>query len=74
MVWGACLSMGLSGVSLAVPVLAAGLPIGTNAMIFAQRYQTLEGESTTAVVLSTFCFIITAPLWLAILASTMSQP
>ena len=59
----------LSGVALAVPVLAAALPIGTNAMIFAQRYQALEGESTTAVVLSTFGFILTAPLWLAILSA-----
>lgn len=68
MVFGICRWLGLSGVELAVPVLAAGLPIGTNAMIFAQRYGALEGESTTAVVLSTFCFILTAPLWLVILS------
>ncbi len=58
--WG----FGLTGVPLSVVVMAAALPVGNNAMIFAQRYQTLEGETTTAVALSTFAFALTAPLWL----------
>jgi malonate transporter len=64
--WG----LGLSGMPLAVVVLAAGLPIGVNSLIFAQRYQALEAETTTAVVVSTLGFLFTAPLWLW-LASTL---
>ena len=36
-------------------------------MLFAQRYETLEAEATTAVLLSTLGFVVTAPLWLFIL-------
>ena len=61
--WG----LGLSGLPLAVVVMAAALPVGSNALIFAQRYQTLEGEATAAIVFSTLAFVVTAPLWLALL-------
>jgi malonate transporter and related proteins len=61
-------AMGLQGLPLAVVVMAAALPVGSNALIFAQRYQTLEAESTAAVVVSTVAFAISAPLWLAVLA------
>ena len=59
----------LNGVPLAVVVMMAALPAGSNALMFAQRYQTLEGEPTAAVVFSTLGFVITAPLWLALLAT-----
>jgi hypothetical protein len=62
--WG----LGLTGLPLAVIVMMAALPIGTNALVFSQRYETLEGEATTAIVLSTVAFVATAPLWLAVLA------
>jgi predicted permease len=58
----------LSGVPLAVVVMLAALPVGSNALIFAQRYRTLEAETTAATVLSTLAFVVTAPLWLAVLA------
>jgi malonate transporter len=61
--WG----MGLSGLPLSVVVMAAALPAGSNALIFAQRYSTLEAETTAAVVFSTLGFVLTAPLWLAVL-------
>ena len=61
--WG----VGLAGLPLAVVVMAAALPVGSNALIFAQRYQTLEGEATAAIVFSTLAFAATAPLWLAVL-------
>ncbi len=61
--WGA----GLSGTPLAVIVICAALPVGSNPLLFAQRYTTLEGEATTAIVISTFSFVITAPLWLLVL-------
>jgi predicted permease len=62
--WG----FGLSGVPLAVLVMAAALPTGSNALLFAQRYATLEAEATAATVASTVGFVATAGLWLALLA------
>lgn len=61
--WG----MGLQGLALSVVVMAAALPAGSNALIFSQRYETLEAETTAAVVISTLGFVLTAPLWLAVL-------
>ncbi|MDP1646625.1 MAG: AEC family transporter [Rubrivivax sp.] len=63
--WG---GFGLSGVPLAVVVMMAALPLGTNALIFAQRYDTLQAEATTAIVFSTLAFAATATLWLGVLA------
>lgn len=62
--WG----FGLHGLPLAVVVMAAALPVGSNALIFSQRYEALEAEATAAIVFSTFAFVATAPLWLAVLA------
>ncbi|MBC7954726.1 MAG: AEC family transporter [Cytophagales bacterium] len=58
--WG----FGLTGLPLSVVVMAAALPVGNNALIFAQRYETQEAESTAAIALSTFAFALTAPAWL----------
>ena len=66
--WG----MGLQGLPLAVVVMAASLPVGSNALIFSQRYETLEAEATAAIVVSTFAFVLTAPFWLAVLNVLMS--
>jgi malonate transporter and related proteins len=57
----------LGGTPLAVVVLMAAMPIGSNALIFAQRYRTLEGEATAATVFSTLGFVVSAPMWLAVL-------
>jgi len=66
--WG----MGLNGLPLAVVVVAASLPVGSNALIFAQRYEAQEAEATAAIVFSTFAFVLTAPIWLAVLKLVMS--
>jgi malonate transporter and related proteins len=58
---------GFEGTTLAVVVMCAALPVGANALIFAQRYDTLMGETTVAIVLSTLAFVFTAPLWLLLL-------
>ena len=63
--WG----LGLSGLPLQVAVMMAALPTGSNALIFAQRYRSFEAEATTAIVLSTLGFVLTAPVWLAVLAA-----
>ncbi|HEV6965508.1 MULTISPECIES: AEC family transporter [Roseateles] len=60
--------LGLKGLPLAVIVMTAALPTGSNALIFAQRYRTMEAEVTAATVLSTVLYVATAPLWLALLA------
>jgi predicted permease len=62
--WG----LGLQGLALQVVVLMAALPCGSNGLIFAQRYRTLEAETTTAIVLSTLGYMATVTLWLAVLA------
>jgi predicted permease len=61
--WG----FGLSGLPLAVLVTMAALPVGSNALIFAQRYRTAQAEATAAIALSTLAFVATTPLWLALL-------
>ena len=61
--WG----FGLGGLPLQVVVMMAALPTGSNALIFAQRYRSQEAEATTTIVISTFAFVLTAPLWLAVL-------
>jgi predicted permease len=58
----------LSGLPLTVIVMAAAMPIGVNALLFAQRYRTGEAEISAAVVLSTLLFALGAPLWLLVLA------
>ena len=58
---------GLAGLPLAVVVVMAALPTGTNALIFAQRYDTLQAEATAAIVVSTLAFAATASVWLALL-------
>lgn len=62
-------AFGLTGTPLAVLVMMAALPVGSNALIFAQRYGTLQAEATVAIVLSTVAFMATAALWLAVLAT-----
>jgi predicted permease len=59
---------GLSGLPLAVVVIMASLPVGSNALIFAQRYETLQAEATASIVVSTAAFVGTVSLWLAVLA------
>ena len=61
--WG----FGLAGMPLAVLVMMAALPTGNNALIFAQRYDTLQAEATLTILLSTALFAVTAALWMGVL-------
>jgi malonate transporter and related proteins len=63
--WG----FGLSGLPLQVVVVMAALPAGSNVLIFAQRYATLEAEATATIVFSTLAFVATAAFWLALLGA-----
>lgn len=64
LVLAAAYAAGLRGVPLQVTVLFAALPIGSNALLFAQRYKTLEAETTAAIVASTIAFVVTGPAWI----------
>ena len=59
---------GLTGMPLNVLVMMAALPVGSNALIFGQRYETLQAEVTAAILLSSVGFVATAAFWLGILA------
>lgn len=61
--------LGVSGLPLRVAVLAAAAPVGSNALLFAQRYRTGEGEASTAIALSTPVYALTLPLWLALVGA-----
>ena len=69
LVLAAAYAAGLRGIPLSVTVLCAALPIGTNPLLFAQRYEALEAETTAALVASTLAFVATAPLWLFVAAA-----
>lgn len=61
--WG----FGLGGLPLAVMVMAAAVPVGSNALIFAQRYHAQQAETTAAIVFSTLAYMASAALWLSVL-------
>ena len=63
--WG----FGLGGLPLAVVVIAAAMPTGSNALLFAQRYRLLEAEATAVIVLSTLLFALAVPVWLSVLGA-----
>ena len=67
-------AFGLRGVPLAVVVMASAMPIGVNALLFAQRYRAGEGETNTAIVVSTLAFGASAPLWLLALQALPAPP
>ena len=59
LVWAVAAGLfGLSGLTLSVLVVAAALPTGSNAMMFAQRYRAQEVETTAVNVLSTLGFAV----------------
>ena len=57
----------LRGLPMVVIVLCASLPIGSNVLLFAGRYETLQAETTAAIVTSTSAFLVTGALWLLLL-------
>jgi predicted permease len=59
---------GLRGLALTVTVLCASLPIGSNVLLFASRYEELMAETTAAIVASTCAWAITGAVWIALLA------
>ena len=60
-------AMGMRGMPLAVMVLAAALPVGTNVFLFSQRYQKEEEVVTSAVAISTLFAMLSVTLVMALL-------
>lgn len=58
---------GVRGLSLTVAVMFAALPVGSNVLLFAQRYDAVPAEVTATIVTSTVAYLITATLWLLLL-------
>jgi malonate transporter and related proteins len=52
-------ALGLQGLALAIVVLAAAMPAGANAYLFAQRYDVLADVVTASVALSTLAALVT---------------
>jgi len=52
-------AFGITGLPLVVMVVAAGLPIGANVFLFAQRYQVVQDLTTAAMGVSTVLAVFT---------------
>ena len=61
---------GLSGLPLAVMIVAASLPVGANVFLFAQRYEVAQDEVTASVAVSTALGLLTVPVVLLLVART----
>jgi malonate transporter len=59
---------GVRGLPLAVLVVAAGVPVGANVFLFAQRYRVAQAEITAATGLSTAAGVLTLSAWMLVLA------
>lgn len=61
-------ALGLSGLSLAVMVATAALPVGANVFLFAQRYGVAQDEVTASIAVSTTLALVTVPVALLLAA------
>jgi Predicted permeases len=52
---------GLSGMPLAVMIVAAALPVGANVFLFTQRYEVAQEEVTASIAVSTALALVTVP-------------
>lgn len=59
---------GLSGLPLTVLVIAAGLPVGANVFLFAQRYNVVQAETTAAMGVSTVLAIVTLSVLMVLMS------
>lgn len=59
---------GLRGLSLAVMLVAASLPVGANVFLFAQRYGVAQEEVTASIAVSTTLALLTLPIALLVAA------
>lgn len=67
LMWGAGRALGLSGLPLAVMVVAAALPVGANVFLFSQRYKKAEDLVTASVAVSTLMAVGTVSVVMGLL-------
>ena len=60
--------MGLTGLPLAVMIVAASLPIGANVFMFSQPYEVAEELVTARVAVSTVLGLVTISLVMGVVA------
>jgi predicted permease len=58
---------GLRGLPLTVLVVAAGVPVGANVFLFAQRYRVAQDEVTAATALSTALALLSLSAWMLLM-------
>jgi len=68
MVGASAWALGIDGLALVVLVVAAGLPIGANVFLFAQRYQVVQDLTTAAMGVSTLLALLTLSGWMLLLS------
>ncbi len=61
-------AMGITGLPLTVMVVAAGLPMGANVFLFAQRYQTAQALTTASMGMSTALALLSLSVWMLVLS------
>ncbi|TSE27946.1 AEC family transporter [Tepidimonas aquatica] len=57
---------GLRGLPWTVLVVAAGVPVGANVFLFAQRYRVAQDEVTAATAVSTALAVLTLSVWMLV--------
>ena len=67
LMWGAGRALGLTGLPLAVMVVAAALPVGANVFLFSQRYKKAEDLVTASVAVSTVMAVGTVSVVMGLL-------
>lgn len=58
---------GLRGQAMGVMLICSALPVGTNALLFTQRYRVAQDEVVAGIALSTLAGLLTLPLLLMLL-------
>ena len=68
LVYGLCLGLGVTGLPMAVMVVAAALPMGANVFLFSQRYGVAQKLITASVAVSTALSVLTLTLALMLVS------
>ena len=68
LVYGLCLGLGVTGLPMAIMVVAAALPMGANVSLFSQRYGVAQELITASVAVSTVLSVLTLTLALMLVS------
>jgi predicted permease len=60
---------GITGLPLTVLVIAAGLPVGANVFLFAQRYNVVQAETTAAMGVSTVLAMVSLSVLMVVMSA-----